>query len=321
MRRIHACIVFLLTFHMAFAASGGNSVLMEFTSSVLIPKEIYVGDTAEFRCNLKTQLLLLPDGVEKETIEPDFSTESSNCSVIRLELNKSSGGYDLSVFFIPWITGNVNLPEIDLRLFPSVEEIVPENVSMNLKLPHVMVGSLATKLQETDLRPPAPPVLVPGTTYVVYAVIALCVVLLIFLVTLCIKFRRVAAFFHNVAWQIRSSRNIRKTQTQLRKLCRKSCSDTEFAAELEKIIRGYLEKRFAHPFMAATTSEVSMAFDVIFAGMLSSEQQEAVDNLCDVLRRCDYIRYAPHSELNPDERGQLADSVRLLVMFFEKGER
>ena len=58
----------LVSILFAFVLSLSFSADVELTSSVLVPMEVYVGDTAELRCFLSTQRLLLSEGISEDFI-------------------------------------------------------------------------------------------------------------------------------------------------------------------------------------------------------------------------------------------------------------
>lgn len=307
----------VLFFSCASSFAMESSLSIKIASSVLVPMEIYVGDTAELRCELSTQRLLLSEDVEHDVFVPQEEFDAKDFTLVKLELKKIEAGYELTVFFIPWKTGNLFLPPVELNCFPSniLEDIV------EIHLPEVTVGSLSEKLHENEIRPIVPPVLVPGTIYVVYALIILTLVVLIFLVVLCIKFKSFLGLWTDLLVRFKFSRNYRRLVSRLKKIRKNCCSDSAFAEDLEKAVRIYLEKRFAHPFHSVTSSEIPFVFDDIFVGMLSPEQQGAVDEICAVLRRCDYIRYAPDVVMEQGEHNELIDRVVNAATFFEKEEK
>ncbi len=307
----------LVSIFFAFVLSFSFSANVELTSSVLVPMEIYVGDTAELRCFLSTQRLLLAEGISEDAILFEADESFADFSLKKIELKRTDGGYYLSVFFIPWKPGKISLPLIDLSSFSSV--IVSEK-EIVLELPSVNVGYVSEKLNANELRPIAPPILVPGTIYVVYVLIALFILFLIFVIFVCSRFNRVSLYLRNFISGMKFSKNYRKTLKRLKKLCKAQKSDVDFASDLEKILRLYLGTRFAHSFHSVTTSEISFVFDEIFVGMLSDEQQQAIDEICVLFRRCDYIRYAPNATMEEGERNTLINNLTNTISVFEKEE-
>lgn len=300
-------------------AQSKSTIHINLSSSVLIPMEIYVGDLAELRCFLETQLLLLPEDQSHDSIQIEYDiSDATDFSIVKLELSKAEGGYDLRIFFIPWKPGNLTLPDIDMKVFPSVAKIIQNSNPVILTLPSVEVASIAAKLQETSLRKPAAPLLIPGTIYVVYGIILVFIILLILLIIIWVKFRNISFFFKNIAIRLRFLKNCRKIIKRLKKLERKACSHKEFAEILSKIIKDYLFKRFGISFSSSTTTEIPVLFEEIFAGTLSNEQQDGIDKICGILHRCDYIRYAPQAKMEPEERFSIIALTKEIIFSFEK---
>lgn len=290
---------------------------INFSSSVLIPKDVFVGDTAELRCTLETQLLLMPEEVDFQQVTLETKYEDSDFTVVRLELKKIEQGYNLSIFFIPWRTGSISLPEIDIGIFPAVKEIMKDQLPMKIALPSVAVESLTERLKTVELRPAAAPLLLPGSIYVVYVFIALGLVLFILLIIVCLRYKKVSILWREWRTKIRMSKNYRKTLKKLKKLSRLNISDKIFAEELERVLRRYLEKRFAMPFYSATSLEIQELFDKNFEDLLSSEQQSAIDRLCDIFRRCDYVRYSLEGKFELEEAKRLIDVAIEVISVFE----
>lgn len=314
-------IIFLVAFFLCINLNAQNNSTshINLSSSVLIPMEIYVGDLAELRCFLETQLLLLPENQNQDTIQIEYDiSNTTDFSMVKLELVKAEGGYDLKIFFIPWKPGPLTLPDIDMKVFPSVSKIFQDSSPMYLALPPVKVESIATKLQETSLRKPAAPLLIPGTIYIVYGIIILCIILLILLIITWVKFKKISFFLKNLFIRFKFFKNCRKIISRLKKLERKPCSHKEFAASLSKIIKDYLFKRFAISFSSCTTTEIPFVFEEIFAGTLSNEQQDGIDKICGILHRCDYIRYAPQAKMELEERFSIIALTKEIIYFFEE---
>ncbi|AEE17511.1 hypothetical protein [Treponema brennaborense] len=321
---VFVCTVSVCALCVCTAAGLSAAEAVPADSAVLIPKEVYVGDTAELRCTVLTSVSLLPDDVDGDSFVPDsalFAGLADVCTVRELSLQKLDRGYRVSVFFIPWKPGSLSFPPIDLTAFPAVRAMFAETEDFRFTIDpgRVTISSLSAKLNETQLRSPAAPVIVPGTTYVVYAAAVAVLVLLICIIVTLVRFKSVLLFWRNQALRRRYFRNYRGTLAKLKKLGRSGVSPAEFAASLELILRSYLEKRFDYPFSAAVPAEIPAAFDMLSGGTLDALQFDAVELLCGVFRRCDYIRFAPAEQQEHVDREQLAADVRCCLQLFEKG--
>lgn len=303
---------------------------------VLLPKEAYVGDQVELRLTIAPSIELLPEDVEfvSKEYEPDevwgssdfafrqrllAQQESASVSLYGVSLQRVEDGYSLSVVLTPWLPQKLEMGYFNLLSIPEVRNFVAASGATFLlvQLPQIEIASLTKKLNTVQLRPVAPPLLVPGSIYVVYGLAIGALLLLIALIVVLARFQQVRMFFKNLATGIRLSRNYKWVQRQLRKLSSQELSGKELAAGLELISRTYLEGRFGRSFKSAATSEIMFLLDEIFVGMLSDEQVEAVEGLCNLLRRCDYLRYAPAATLEPGEQAVLIQRLRGYLDFME----
>lgn len=303
---------------------------------VMLPKEVYVGDQVELRMTIAPGIELLPpdlDYVSKEYLAEDVwgsldfafrqklhgKEEGTPVSLHRASLQRVEGGYSVSVVLTPWFPGNIELGYFHLSSFPEVMAYVGEKLSRPLlvQLPEIDIPSLADRMGVSQIRSVAPPVLVPGSIYVVYGLGILALLLLIGLIVLLARFQQVRLFFKQVAALIRLSRNYKFALKQLKKLEDEKLSGRELATRLEIITRNYLEGRFARNFKAAATAEIMFLFNDIFVGMFSDQQLEVVEGLCILLRRCDYLRYAPDSQLEEGEQEALVGSLVEYINFME----
>ena len=303
---------------------------------VLLPKEAYVGDQVELRLTIAPGVELLPSSVDFVSKEfeadevwgsSDFAfrhkllaqQESADVSLHGVSLQRVEGGYSLSLVLTPWMPQKIELGYFNLLTLPEVQSFVAGSASRFLlvQLPQIEIASLAEKVGAVQLRPVAPPVLVPGSIYVVYGLAIGALLLLIALIVVLARFLQVRMFFKSLVAGIRLSRNYKWVQRQLRKLSSQQLDGKELAAKLEFITRTYLEGRFGRSFQAAATSEIMFLLDEIFVGMLSDEQLEVVEGLCNLLRRCDYLRYAPAATLESGEQASLIQRLGSSIDFME----
>lgn len=303
---------------------------------VMLPKEAYVGDQVELRMTIAPGIELLPqelDFVSKEFLDEevwgsrDFAfrqklhgkQDEASISLHRAAIQRVEDGYSVSLVLTPWTPGNIELGYFHLSSFPEIMTHVGSKLSSPLlvQLPEIDIPSLADKLGASQIRSVAPPVLVPGSIYVVYGLGLVALLLLITLIVMLARFQQVRLFFKQVAARIRLSRNYKLALRQLRKLEGENLSGKELAENLEAITRTYLEGRFARNFKAAATSEIMFLFNDIFVGMFSDQQLEVVEGICVLLRRCDYLRYAPEASLEGGEQESLVQSLVEYIDFME----
>lgn len=303
---------------------------------VMLPKEAYVGDQVEVRMTIAPGVELLPqdlDYISKEFLDEEVwgsrdlafrqrlygRQDGASVSLHRAALQRVEDGYSVTLVLTPWIPGNIGLGYFHLSSFPEVMAYVGGKLSRPLlvQLPEIDIPSLADKMGASQIRPVAPPVLVPGSIYVVYGLGLVALLLLTALIVVLARFQQVRLFLKQVAARMRLSRNYKLALRQLRKLEDETLSGKELAEKLEAIARAYLEGRFARSFKAAATAEIMLLFDDIFVGMFSDQQLEVMEGICVLLRRCDYLRYAPEACLEEGERESLVKSLAGYIDFME----
>ena len=327
--------VFLALLFSVYPAPSQERILSP-VEWALLPKEAYVGDRVELRCIVAPGFELLPPDVDLVTKEfsPEevWGTEDAGLSlgiharqegypisVHRLDLQRVAEGYSVSLALTPWLPGEIEPGYLDLTILPEVRSLMEKTMhgAVAIHLPKIEVASLSKRMGTRQLRPVAPPMLVPGSIYVVYGLVAALLILLVCLVVVLVKFRQVRLFFRGLSSRARLFRNYRAVLRQLRRLRRLDVGHRDLADQLASLARAYLEGRFARPFTSATTPEIMLLLDEIFLGMLSGQQLEMMENLFALLRRCDFLRYGANSELVAGERDSLIQSLEEFVHFME----
>ena len=86
---------------------------------ILVPKKVYIGDTAELRCSFNSANPVLKELVAGGTNElslvsynnssPDYDIKSISLSPAGVDF------FQLTVSFIPWKTGLIQLPSLELE--------------------------------------------------------------------------------------------------------------------------------------------------------------------------------------------------------------
>ena len=309
----------------SYIAAEGDSV-----SQVLVPREVYVGDSAEIRYTFHAPSSFPAGGGKPRQLQFEKSPLSSIddiCSVRNLVLSGSGSQYTLTVTVIPWRIGTVDFPPFDLmtlmdsRLSGFVVDLKPFSV-----------GSIAEKTGSSVLRPPSPPVLIPGTTYIIYGAAVLILLFLGICIRALLNVRAIIDFWRGVVRRAGYGRNARIALRDLHRLQRKekTLDDGTFCAQLQAVTRVYLEYRFSFPFHSVTSDRFEPVFENITGGTLSLSQSLRIEELGALFRRTDYIRYASGSldaarlpasryaaVLAGNERSMLIETVRTAVHFFE----
>ncbi len=170
-------------------------------SAVLVPREVFVGDTAELSFDspaLKGAL----DAASAVTVKSTDFPVSPEVTINSIQVFEKDGSALVLIRFIPWAAGVLQLPSFSIQKI----RVVP---------PPVRISSLIEKTGRTALEPPRSPLLIPGTTYLLYGFIALCIILASALIFAFVKIRN---SFAGTRKGTQSKRRIRFALKQLRHL-------------------------------------------------------------------------------------------------------
>ena len=114
---------------------------------ILVPKKGYIGDTAELRCSFNNGSNLLKTFTEKGSTElslvsQDTFTSTDEYTIKNVTLSPAGVDfYQLTVTFIPWKTGSIQLPPLQL-----------EGTDITIDFQPVQIVSLI--LQRVQMQPP-----------------------------------------------------------------------------------------------------------------------------------------------------------------------
>ncbi len=287
------------------------------------PKEVYVGDEAEIRFSFDWDGEILAENAEdfSSLITSTTIDESleNNYTIKSMQIFRSQGGYELSIVFIPWKAGLLNLDPFDLATLFEL------NVNtLLIDIPEIEIQSILTQVQEKEIRAPVGPIIIPGTTYVLVVITILAFVLLLGVILVLVRLKFIKAWIKSFLGKIWASDNFKKASKELMYLSKyaETIQPKEFAARLSVAIRTYLEGRFGHRFTAETTSNFFGIFDVLFAGTVSVRASEYLQDLYEVCARCDFLHYAgseaDKSPLTQEETQTLINKTRHAIIYFEK---
>ncbi len=308
-------IIFYILFVTFFSLYGQETTL--------IPKDVYVGDVAEIRFKFDWEGNLFAKNAEDRITLVTASTIDKslehNYTIKSMQLFPSSNGYILSVFFIPWKTGELEFIAFDLA---TVFELTVN--SLLIDIPTVQIQSILTQTGDTEIKPPVPPVIVPGTTYALIVFAFFSLVILLLIVIVCARITIIRMWVKAFLGKIFVSNNFKKATRSLLTLSKQSekIEPRVFASTLSGIIRVYLEGRFSHRFTAETTSSFFSIFNEMFAGTASERASLFLEDLYEVCFRCDFLHYAGHeiekAPLTKDEKYLLIERTKKALVFFEK---
>lgn len=125
---------------------------------ILIPREVYVGDTAEFSFSSGAFASVLEDGT-LFALPPNEIPASDAVDVKSILVSQHGQTASVTIRFVPWASGVIRLPSFKLK-------------GVAVTPPVVRIGSLIEKTGKTAIEPPRSPLLVPGTTWILYGLIA-----------------------------------------------------------------------------------------------------------------------------------------------------
>lgn len=275
------------------------------TQQILLPKQVYIGDTAELRCtfqfNSQEFQRLTQNGIaelsQQQFLEP-LNTIDYQIKNITL-MPTGVDYYQLTVSFVPWKTGNIKFPSYNLEGY----EIDFEPVN---------IVSLAEQNSITSIQETSAPLLLPGTTYKLYGLLIVVILFLILFIRIIIHHKKVEFYLKNLKLRIKYRKNARSTKKKLHALISSdlNLNEKEICSELQKIMRNYLEVRLAYPFTKTVTSDLMKGFNDATCGLASEEKELAFEDFVAAFIRTDYIRY---SGQNHFEEGELKQTVEKLI--------
>jgi hypothetical protein len=300
--------IFGLVFFLSLQALSSQETLQ----TVLVPVDVYVGDSAFIRHTFSPRAGLLPDTgtIEIPVSHSVFAGLEPDYTVTKVSLSMSGADCQLTVWFTPWKTGDFDIPPFDLA------ELLGASKPLMVDIAPVTIASLTKQLEETHIRPAEPPALIPGTTYMLLFISLSVIIVLIPVIIVIMHLKKSRKPMSAIFGPLFYSKPGKKALKRLKNL--KSAFD--FAGELQAILRDYLETHFAWPFSAVTAPEIFPAFAEITNGMLDAEPFAQIEKLDALFRRCDYIRYSGAlGEFSLTERVSLADDAKAAIVFFERG--
>ncbi len=289
---------------------------------ILIPQEIFVGDTAQLRYTLKGTTNLLKEDGDSITVQESDSklTQTQSCTITSASITKDKdSSLTVVVLFTPWETGTVHIPAIDFGT---------NTAPLVVSFPPIHISSLAEKTQTTTLMPPASPLLIPGTSYFLYGAVVSIFIFLLLLIIACIKIKSFSRSISSLLARLLQTRNFKQLKQRLRKLAKrqKKYESVPFAHCLQHILRTYFTGRFKQDFSSATSHEVlfllqkfqnhyvAQDFATIDLKQRAQEQSEQFSTTIEetklILTRLDFVRFASQKE----QSTQLSEQERLALV-------
>lgn len=323
--------LFQLFVLMPLPADMPSSLSAPSTEMTVIPRDVFIGDEMEIRYAFSSDRKLLASDTDIRSLDvPD----SDDVTVLGTQLTKEADRYVLTVRCIAWKTGTVQLPEIVLlrgNAAASTDEegndVTEAEPDYSVKIPSVTIQSVVDYTGKTDLQPARPPLVIPGTTWIIYVIIVVSILLFVVLIVALIRFDAVKNRFFAVFASALIARNYRLLRRRIKRFLKRYLkADTEvFATELAHFIRGYMSVRFKTDFDSVTASEFVSVFAAAMNYTGSPEAFGATEVIADILLRCDYVRFSGDTgetgTISGDERSTLCSEFLTAVACYDRESR
>lgn len=287
---------------------------------ILIPKKVYIGDTAELRCTFNSPDPFLKQLTSSGTAELPLVSQSAEPQeeyVIK-NISLSPSGidfYQLTITFIPWKTGDLLFPSMEIEGSDIVLEFQPIQI----------VSLIANENTNTStIRDTAAPLLLPGTTYKLYGTLSGFVIFLLICIRIILKRKNILFYINQKRLLKKYKKNKKQTIRNLYKIADEAEAakiDDQTAAEnLQKSLRTYLEIRFDYPFTHTVASEIMQGWQTATGGLLSDTKTEAFGNIAASFIRTDFIRYSKNGKFEENELINLIEKIISQIQILEQNE-
>ena len=274
---------------------------------ILVPKKVYIGDTAELRCTFNSPNQTLKTLTAQGTTKLPLVSQSSTEEYVIKDVSLSPAGvdfYQLTITFVPWKTGDLQFPPMEI-----------EDSDLILEFQPLQIVSLITaeNAATTTLHDTAAPLLLPGTAYKLYGTLAGIILILIILIRLFVKRKSLMFYINNRRLLKKYKKNKKQTKRALYKIA-DTADEPDFNAKaaaenIQKLLRNYLEVRFDYPFTRTVTADIMAGWQTVTGGLCSDKKEEAFGDIASCFIRTDYIRYSKHGAFEKDELVKLVEQL------------
>lgn len=291
----------------AFSAEAGKKGAQATAtgSGILIPHEVFVGDTAELSFTTGAFNAVIAPG-EEVTVPRDDVAVSPDATVNSITVRRDESSSTVVIRFIPWTTGLLRLPPFTLKKIRALP-------------PPVRISSLAEKTGTTTLENARSPLLVPGTTLVLYALAAVASVAVALAAIAAARLRSYLALNEG---RFRSSRRTKFVMRELKYLDKRirKIPETEWYALFALTLRRYFGTLLAgnpSSLLSSTSREISHELAIPLSGQSgSAECDAAISRAGMLLTSIDSIRFSGRQKADSRET-DLAES-RAVVFALEE---
>lgn len=213
----------------------------------LFPREVFVGDEAELSFRCPSLDAVLDEGVPVRLGSSDVPS-SDRLDVSSVTALKTGGVSSVTVSFVPWVTGDITFPKFAVR-------------GVVVAPPTARVASILERTGSSALESARSPLLVPGTTWLLYGIVAAALAAVAAASFLAVRLR---AFLLAAGGRRNVRHRARLLARALRSLERKkgSADDAEWFSAYARSLRLYLGARVAGDFdacLAMTGTEIAAA--------------------------------------------------------------
>ena len=277
------------------------------SQQILVPKKVYIGDTAELRCTFNSPSQTLKTLTAQGATKLPLVSQSSTEEYVIKDVSLSPAGvdfYQLTITFVPWKTGDLQFPPMEI-----------EDADLILEFQPLQIVSLITaeNAATTTLHDTAAPLLLPGTAYKLYGTLAGIILILIILIRLFVKRKSLMFYINNRRLLKKYKKNKKQTKRALYKIA-DTADEPDFNAKaaaenIQKLLRNYLEVRFDYPFTRTVTADIMAGWQTVTSGLCSDKKEEAFGDIASCFIRTDYIRYSKRGAFEKDELVKLVEQL------------
>lgn len=287
-------------FASATSSANDSAVADGAGAGVLVPREVYVGDTAEFSFTTGAFNGVLEAGAEANVPDESISV-SADATVSSILVRRDASFSTVTVRFIPWSTGLLRLPAFTLKKI----RVIP---------PPVRIYSIVEKTGINELEPPRSPLLVPGTTLILYAFVAASAVALAAALVFVSRLRRYLEFNQE---KIQSGRRLRLSIRELKRLEHliRKVGYLEWYALFAASLRRYFGNLLGEgpsTVLSLTASEIAL---LLRRSAASGDIHTLAGNVESLLAAIDGIRFSGRD--HEDSRASDIAEARSLIVLLE----
>ncbi|AIN94235.1 hypothetical protein H0R90_00830 [Treponema putidum] len=124
---------------------------------ILIPQQVFVGDSAEFLFPIDSLKSFDPSILMSGYFKVNKIKQNVFMDITSIQIKKQEKKEYISISFTPWETGAISFP-------PLTEAGIYDAI------PQVFISSILETAKVEVIQPPRPPILIPGTSYLLYLI-------------------------------------------------------------------------------------------------------------------------------------------------------